>query len=240
MYGLRARVAGMVVGGVVTATALTGCTAVIGAEPSPDEPGTGRVVAGTAVKALQGLDVKGRAPMTGYDRDEFGPAWADVDRNGCDTRNDILKRDLEGERFRAGTRDCVVISGTFRDPYSDRVIDFVRGQHTSTAVQIDHVVALADAWQKGAQRWSADRRKEFANDPLNLLAVDGALNNRKQASDAASWLPPRKGYRCPYVARQIAVKEKYDLWVTSAEREAMAAILRDCPKERLPVSEQGE
>ncbi|WP_240506439.1 HNH endonuclease family protein [Thermoactinospora rubra] len=181
-----------------------------------------------AREKLERLPVKGRAPRTGFDRDEFGPAWADVDHNGCDTRNDILKRDLEEETFKKGTHDCVVLTGVLEDPYSGKTIHFRRGNETSMEVQIDHVVPLADAWQKGAQRWSEDKRKQFANDPLNLLAVDGPLNNQKSDSDAASWLPPRRAYRCEYVARQIEVKAKYELWVTAAEKAAMERVLAAC------------
>jgi hypothetical protein len=180
------------------------------------------------------LRVKGRAPMTGYSRDQFGPAWADVDGNGCDTRNDILARDLTGED--TGNDACTVLTGTLVDPYSGRVIHFHRGMGTSSRVQIDHVVALGDAWQTGAQQWTATRRAQFANDPLNLLAVDGPLNESKGDADAASWLPPNKSYRCHYVARQVAVKARYGLWVTSAEHDAIARILATCPAERLPAS----
>jgi hypothetical protein len=177
---------------------------------------------------LEKLDVKGRAPMTGFDRDEFGPAWSDVDHNGCDTRNDILKRDLEDETFKKGTHDCIVLTGTLEDPYSGKTIEFERGQETSIKVQIDHVVALGDAWAKGAQRWKEERRKEFANDPLNLMAVDGPLNGQKGAGDAATWLPPRRSYRCDYVARQIKIKVEYELWVTAAEKDAMEDVLASC------------
>ncbi|MER7130458.1 HNH endonuclease family protein [Streptosporangium saharense] len=181
-----------------------------------------------ALSELGRLQVKGRAPMTGFDRDRFGPAWSDVDHNGCDTRNDILKRDLKDETFKAGTHDCIVLTGVLDDPYSGKTIKFERGQKTSSAVQIDHVVALADAWQKGAQQLPEGKRKELANDPLNLLAVDGPLNSQKGAGDAATWLPPRGAYRCAYVSRQIQVKAKYDLWVTSAEKDAMQKILNSC------------
>ncbi|MGW5161024.1 HNH endonuclease family protein [Nonomuraea wenchangensis] len=181
-----------------------------------------------ARKKLAKLQVKGRAPRTGFDRDKFGPSWADVDRNGCDTRNDILKRDLEDETFKSGTHDCIVLTGTLKDPYSGKTIKFKRGQDTSTAVQIDHLIPLSDAWQKGAQQWSATKRKEFANDPLNLQATDGPLNGQKSDSDAATWLPPLKSYRCTYIARQIDVKAKYDVWVTAAEKSAMEGILDDC------------
>nr|WP_246324543.1 DUF1524 domain-containing protein [Petropleomorpha daqingensis] len=188
----------------------------------------------SALAAVSTLEVKGRAPKTGYSRDQFGPAWADVDHNGCDTRNDILARDLSGETFKPGTHDCVVLTGTLADPYSGTTMQFLRGSSTSDDVQIDHVVALSDAWQKGAQAWDVTRRTAFANDPLNLLAVQGSLNTQKSDGDAATWLPPNRAYRCDYVARQVAVKVTYGLWVTQAEKDAIATILSTCPDETLP------
>jgi hypothetical protein len=188
----------------------------------------------SALATLADVEVRGRAPQTGYEREQFGDGWVDTDRNGCDTRNDVLARDLTGETFRPGTNDCVVLSGTLADPYSGRTIEFRRGEDTSDDVQIDHVVALSDAWQKGAQGWDADRRTAFANDPLNLLAVDGPLNMQKGDGDAATWLPPNTSYRCAYVARQVAVKAGYGLWVTRAERNAAATVLSGCPGEPLP------
>jgi hypothetical protein len=190
--------------------------------------------AGKALAVLATLPVKGRAPKTGYSRDQFGPAWSDVDHNGCDTRNDVLRRDLTSVAFRPGTRDCVVLSGVLADPYTAVAIRFLRGNATSTAVQIDHVVALSDAWQKGAQQLSPARRLAFANDPLNLLAVDGPANQSKSDGDAATWLPPNKSYRCNYVARQISVKSSYGLWVTQAEHDAMARVLSNCPDALAP------
>ena len=193
-----------------------------------------------AVKALDALatiPVKGRAPKTGYSRDQFGQAWADVDRNGCDTRNDMLRRDLSDLAFKPGTRDCVVLSGILNDPYTATLINFLRGSSTSAAVQIDHVVALSDAWQKGAQQLTEAQRVSFANDPLNLLAVDGPANQQKSDGDAATWLPPNKSYRCDYVARQISVKSSYGLWVTRAEHDAMARVLGDCQDTAAPASQ---
>lgn len=189
----------------------------------------------TALAALAAIEVKGRAPRTGYDRDLFGSGWLDTDRNGCDTRNDVLERDLTGERFKPGTRNCVVLTGSLLDPYSGRTIAFQRGQDTSSDVQIDHVIALSDAWQKGAQQMSEMQRRQFANDPLNLLAVDGPLNMQKGDGDAATWLPPNKAYRCAYVARQVAVKATYPLWMTQAEKNAIATVLSACPNEPLPA-----
>ncbi|MFI7125383.1 HNH endonuclease family protein [Nonomuraea sp. NPDC050153] len=216
--------------GAATVAMLAGCGGLQGQSSAGTDKAdkSDSVSASDARKKLAKLTVKGRAPKTGFDRDKFGPAWSDVDHNGCDTRNDILKRDLDDEKFKAGTHDCIVLSGTLHDPYSGKTINFKRGQDTSTAVQIDHVIPLSDAWQKGAQQWSADKRKEFANDPLNLMAVDGPLNGQKSDSDAATWLPPRKAYRCTYISRQIDVKTKYGVWVTSAEKDAMETVLESC------------
>ena len=186
-----------------------------------------------AIDAAENLVVKGRAPKTGYARSEFGPAWADVDKNGCDTRNDILRRDLIQVVFKPGTKDCVVLSGILIDKYSGETINFVRGNTTSSLVQIDHVVALSDAWQKGAFLLTLQERTAFANDPLNLLAVKGSLNSQKGDGDAATWLPPQKSYRCEYISRQIAVKKKYRLWITAAERSAILKVLRTCENQEL-------
>ena len=181
------------------------------------------------IKALETLAVKGRAPKTGYSRSAFGPAWADVDRNGCDTRNDILKRDLTKVIFRAKTKDCVVESGVLLDPFSGENINFQRGEKTSALVQIDHVIALSNAWQTGIFKADLATRKSFANDPLNLLAVKGSLNSQKGDGDAATWLPPNKSFRCDYVSRQVEVKVKYGLWVTKPERDAILRILTNPP-----------
>ncbi|RZU33005.1 HNH endonuclease family protein [Blastococcus saxobsidens] len=247
MHVRPARLAGVALA-VGLVPALAGCLEV--AQTASDAPssvtseagvpaGTAPV-AGSALEALERIEVKGRAPRTGYERENFGDGWVDTDRNGCDTRNDVLARDLTGETFRPGTRDCVVLTGTLADPYSGRVIEFQRGEGTSEAVQIDHVVALSDAWQKGAQGWDEQTRVRFGNDPLNLLAADGPLNMQKGDGDAATWLPPNTGYRCAYVARQVAVKATYGLWATQAEREAMAGVLAGCPDEPLPTGNGGE
>lgn len=199
--------------------------------PAPSSRPSGAV--DNAFAQLGTLAVKGRAPKTGYDRDQFGPSWTDDvnvpgGHNGCDTRNDILRRDLTSIVNKPGTHGCVVLTGTLTDPYTGKVIAFRRGVGSSNAVQIDHVVALLDAWQKGAQQLSADQRRDLANDPIELLAVDGPTNASKGAGDAATWLPPNKDYRCRYVALQVAVKARYHLWVTKAEHEAIARILGGC------------
>lgn len=194
------------------------------ATPDPDTPQPPS--AEYATEMLDALPVKGRAPKTGYDRRErFGHGWKDPDRNGCDARNDTLRRDLT-EVVLDGP--CKVLSGVLIDPYTGTRIDFVRGDRTSQAVQIDHLVALSDAWQKGAQALTQEQRIAFANDPLNLLAVDGSVNSSKGDGDAATWLPPSRGFRCEYVARQIEVKAVYGLWVTAAERDAMRRVLDAC------------
>lgn len=192
---------------------------------------------GTALATLATLPVKGRAPRTGYDRALFGPSWADTDRNGCDTRNDVLRRDLVDTVLDPRTSGCVVLTGTLQDAWSGVAVPFVRGERTSAEVQVDHAVALSDAWQKGAQQWTPQRRLAFANDPLGLRAVPGGLNAQKSDGDAATWLPPQRSAWCGYVAVQVAVKAKYGLWVTAAEQDAIARVLADCPDEPLPASD---
>jgi Protein of unknown function (DUF1524) len=182
---------------------------------------------GSALAAVSRLTVKGRAPKTGYRRDQFGDGWASVD--GCDTRNRILARDLRAKSFRTATHRCVVLSGRLADPYTSATIVFARGG--GSEIDIDHVVALGDAWQKGAWRWPYGDRVAFANDPLNLLAVDAAANRQKGDGDTATWLPANKSFRCTYVARQVAVKLKYALSVTAAERDAMRRVLSRCPRQ---------
>ena len=184
-----------------------------------------------AARQLRGLTVRESVndpDAPAYDRQAYGQSWADTDHNGCDTRNDILARDLARPIFKPGTRDCVVLSGTLAEPYTGATIEFQKGEKTSSLVQIDHVVALADAWRSGAWRWDAERRQEFANDPQNLLAVDGAANEDKSASSADQWLPPNRAFRCDYVKRQIAVKSAYGLSVTRTEQDAMAEQLSIC------------
>ncbi len=180
-----------------------------------------------ARKALTGLPRTSSPAPDDYDREAFGPSWADVDHNGCDTRNDILARDLTDVRYSAGTHDCVVIAGLLQDPYTGQTLTFQRGKH-SAEVQIDHVVALANAWRSGAAAWDAAERRLFANDPENLLAVDGSANQQKSAADAASWLPENTGYRCIYAIRQVTVKDKYRLTVTSPELAALSQALDRC------------
>ena len=200
--------------------------------PSPSsapEPSASVAEPGTALAALETLSIKGRAPKTGYDRDEFGAGWVDVDRNGCDTRNDMLRLRLVDLEM-SGT--CKVMAGDLLDPFTGEWIHFERGG--TSEVDIDHLVALSDAWQKGAQQWEFAQRVAFANDPLNLEPVDAGENRAKGDGDAATWLPPDSAFRCEYVARQIAVKVKYGVWVTPAEHDAMATVLGTCPDEPLP------
>ena len=184
-----------------------------------------------ALTALNNLEVKGRAPKTGYARSQF-PHWSDPDRNGCDARNDTLKRDLTNISYKVGTRECKVIAGQLLDPFSGKVITF---SDTKVVIDIDHVVALSNAWQTGAAYFDKNKRSQIANDPLNLLAVDSKLNRQKGDGDAATWLPPSKAFRCEYVARQVAVKAKYGLWVTQPEKVAIDKILSTCVGQKLPA-----
>ena len=204
-----------------------------GAQQTVAQPGVTAPVTSTSSAALTVLDslaVKGRAPKTGYARTQFGDGWASI--NGCATRNLILRRDLTDV---VESADCKIVSGTLNDPYTGKVIMFQRGETTSALVQIDHVVALSNAWQTGAQLLTPEQRETLANDPLELLAVDGAANQQKSDGDAATWLPSNKAFRCQYIARQIAVKQKYNLWVTPPEKQAMQGALSKCPEQALPA-----
>lgn len=194
---------------------------------SAEPTGGGEGGAPLAIEILGKLEVKGRAPKTGYRRDEFYGGWPTVD--GCNLRQKILKREF-GET--AVLDGCNVVAGEYDEPYTGEHKVFTTREQISKGVQIDHVVALSDAWQKGAQYKEREVREQIATDPLNLLAVDAAANEKKSDGDAATWLPPNKKFRCQYVARQVSVKYKYSLWVTEAEKNAIEKILENCPNER--------
>jgi len=245
---MRMRVARRVAALVVTASTVallsTGCSAVSSAVGSTagDTAGTGTAqpggfaangsdvgADGSALAALGTLRIKPLDTSVKYDRDAFGTAWKDVDHNGCDTRNDVLHRDLHSVTVRSSDT-CIVLTGELNDPYTNRIIRFNRGKNSAT-VQIDHVVPLGDAWRTGAYAWTEPEREQIANDPENLLAVDGPTNVKKSDSDASEWLPPAAGYHCVYVARQIGIKARYHLWVTQAEADAMRSVLATCPSQ---------
>ena len=196
--------------------------------PRPAEP---RESIDTARATLDRLPVKGWDRNTDSRRYRFGEAWSDdvnveFGHNGCNTRDDILRRDLAELVVRPGT--CYAQSGVLHDPYTGQTIAFTRGPDTSDAVQIDHLVSLSDAWYKGAREWDDQRRRDFANDPRNLLAVGAQANFDKAFRDATAWLPPNEAFRCEFVARQIDVKAAYGLWVSRNEKRAMEDVLARC------------
>lgn len=181
-----------------------------------------------AVTILSRLEIKGRAPKTGYSRDAFYSGWPDIE--GCSLRQRIIKREL-GDQAQLDTDNCTVIAGELDESYTGSHLVFHEKSDFSSSLQVDHIVALSDAWQKGAQYLDEETRYQIATDPLNLLAVDSKANQGKSDGDAATWLPPNKAFRCQYIARQISVKYKYQLWVTSAEHNAMSRVLETCPNE---------
>ena len=209
----------------VTMAGLLASAPQVAADPQPSTADT--------LATLDTLAIKGRAPKTGYSRSQFGDAWTDdvtvpLGHNGCDTRNDILRRDLIDVIFKPGSNGCAVLSGILNDPYTGTTVEFERGPNTSADVQIDHIVALSDAWQTGAQQLDPFMRNNFANDPLNLQTTIGWVNQEKGDGDAATWLPPNKSYRCPFVTRIVDIKSAYNLWVTQAEHDAIAWVLGEC------------
>lgn len=168
------------------------------------------------------------APTATYNRDSFGPAWADTDHNGCDQRNDVLARDLTDVTYKPGTHNCVVLSGRLADPYTGKTIAFTRGSTTSTAVQIDHMVPLSWAFQHGAAAWPESRREQLATDLSNLTAVDGPTNEAKSDQGPGSWLPPASSYDCTYVARFTYVVHRYELTIDTADRAGITRTLNTC------------
>ena len=196
----------------------------------PAAPAASAPARSPAYRAAAALRVHTPASHAGYSRAQFGDGWTDTDHNSCDTRDDILRRDL---RALSMSGACRVMNGTLNDPYTGERVYFVRGG--ASEVDIDHVVALSNAWASGAARWPFGKRVAVANDRLNLLAVGASVNRAKGDANAAEWLPPARGYWCAYVARQVAVKRKYGLWVTSAERRRMLQVLSACPRQNLPA-----
>ena len=193
---------------------------------------------GTALNAARALAVAPPNAASSYDRELFAWRGVDLDRNGCDSRNDVLRRDLVDLVVREGTQGCKVDAGTLAEPYTGTTIFFVVGGGPTNdgGVQIDHVVALANAWASGAAGWDSATLQTFGNDPLNLLAVDGDANQSKGASNAAEWLPPNTAFHCEYVARQVAVKTAYSLSVTASEFDAMERVLAGCPDQPLQTA----
>lgn len=225
---------------LASAIVLAGFTYDFATQPSisNDKPSNTKEVlsaqSANAQATLNKLEIKGRAPKSGYKRTNFSDGWAVI--GSCSVRELVLKRDLTDTRL--AEDGCKVLSGALDpDPYTGKRIDFQRGPTSSQAVQIDHVVAVSDAWQKGAQQLTSEKKHAFYNDSLNLLAVDGPTNNKKGDGDAATWLPPNKAFRCRYVARQIAVKYKYNLWVTQTEHDAISRVLTTCPEQILPIEQ---
>jgi hypothetical protein len=197
---------------------------------TPAAPAGSPAAAAAAIGALQQLQALPLSDgfVPGYRRDAFGPAWADMDHNGCDTRNDVLRRDLLDIATRPGTHGCVVLSGILHDPYTGRTIPFRRGETSSMAVQIDHRWPLGLAWQHGAASWTPELREQFANDPAGLAAVDGPANEQKSDSGPAAWMPPNTADACTYATTFVAVATKWRLSIGTADEHALDHTLTGC------------
>lgn len=180
---------------------------------APVDSGTPTNVDMTAVKI-------GDPRKTGYKRDVFGEAWKDVDRNGCDTRNDVLARDLTKI---VRTDNCTIASGVLQDKYTGATIDFVRGK---SKIDIDHVIPLGYAYKQGAGDWPAAKREALANDLDNLTAASASANRSKSDSGPAEWMPSNASYRCEYGKKFAAVSVKYDLPITQADYNTIQSACR--------------
>jgi hypothetical protein len=170
-----------------------------------------------------------------YRRAAFGDAWDDdndapLGHNGCDTRDDILDRDLVDKTY-VSIKRCpnAVATGTLHDPYTNATVAFQRGAKVGEAVQIDHIVPLAYAWDMGAYSWPQPERLRFANDPANLLAVQGQANQDKGDSPPAQWMPPNTAFACQYAMQFIAVLRGYQLPVDQASAGVLRQAAATCP-----------
>ena len=191
---------------------------------------------GPGVDVLAGIaEIPARVRIGDYRRDAFGESWTDDTsapggHNGCDTRNDILDRDLIEKTYVPISRcPTAVATGTLRDPYTSATIAFMRGNQIGASVQIDHIVPLALAWDLGARDWPDDLRERFANDPANLLAVDGPTNQDKGDKQPAIWMPPNAAFHCQYAMQFIEVLRGYRLPVDSASAPVLRRAAETCP-----------
>lgn len=215
---------------LLTAATLTGCAAQTQAPTSITNPATNRSIDAL----LTGIRVIPTRPNpAGYDRTcgtnhgcVFGKPWADVDHNHCDTRNDVLAKQMTGVTKKPGSA-CVVLTGALQDPYTGRRIAWAKT--SASAVQLDHIYPLALAWDMGANGWTQQQRTAFANDQQrNLLAVDGRANQSKGDSGPGEWLPINKAYRCEYLAKFLAVAKHYGLPITKADADSIRHSSRGC------------
>ncbi|MFT4088448.1 MAG: HNH endonuclease family protein [Gordonia sp. (in: high G+C Gram-positive bacteria)] len=222
--------------GVLVAFAVTGVIVAVGVGwPQSVAPKVDPARAATARGQLAALIVlRARPPHDrAYAREAFGPAWTDAAQvagggNACDTRNDVLSRDLRVDKSVAAA-NCrhAVAAGRFRSPYTGQEVVFERGRG-SRLVQIDHIVPLAYAWDMGAARWPPERRTALANDPANLVAVDAASNQAKSDAEPARWMPPLLTFWCQYAVQFVEVSWAYRLPVDQASRAVLARALAEC------------
>jgi hypothetical protein len=200
---------------VVVAVLTAGC-----GQSLPTSVGSSSAGTGTA-----GLVVAAESHAGSYARKEFGQRWKDIDRNGCGQRDDVLARDLRDTR-RQGR--CVVVAGTLTDPYTGVRVSFVKAR--AEQVQIDHVVALAEAWRSGAWAWTLQRREAFANDLAVLQASAGPVNQAKSDHDPGTWRPSDPARACTWARQVVRIKIRWGLSADRQEADALAAILTACPR----------
>lgn len=194
--------------------------------PAPSEPSAQGAATELTNQLLQ-LPAGPIAPPAPYDRAEFGQRWADVDRSGCDQRNESLSSAMTEISYRAGTHDCVVETGTFHDAYDGTSWSFAKSEDGG-GVQIDHVVPLAHAWEMGAGDWTEDEREVFANELINLQPTAGTYNGSKGSRGPLEWMPVDETYHCTYLRRWTQIKVTWELAVTDDERTFLSDSLMVC------------
>jgi len=193
---------------------------------APPRPGSTPTAAqGALVAMIDALPVSSSTPPAKYVRADFGAAWADTDRNGCDTRNDVLARDLLDAQTKPDTRGCVVTSGVLHDPYTGTTLTWTKA---GGGIDIDHVVPLEQAWAAGAWTWTTERREQFANDLPELQATVSSTNRAKGDSPIQTWTPPDPTYLCTYTTRWVQTKTTWQLTVTQDEKTRLLHLATNC------------
>ena len=174
---------------------------------------------------LRALTVAAEQP-SGYDRELF-PHW-DYVRDDCDVRDLVLI--AEARSGPTTGRTCPVGRGTWFSEFDGVTV------RDPSSLDVDHMVALAEAWASGARAWTTAQREAFANDlgySGSLIAVTASSNRSKGDQDPSEWLPPRTSYRCTYVSDWIAVKWRWRLSIDRTEHSALRVLANGCGNPRI-------
>ncbi len=162
-----------------------------------------------------------------YSRDSLPTDWKDLDGNGCNTREDILKKYTS--EYTGRFDGCKIKSGKFYDYYNGKFLRYDKSVDTGGGIQIDHIVAIGNAWISGGYKWGKDEWISYINDEEVLIPTSSKTNREKSDKDITEWKPANNSYLCTYAEKQVEIKDKYKLTVTEKEKAELKSILNnDC------------